>query len=99
MLYIFILSYGLTVSSNFFSICFKFLIPLYETDYIDEVEKCLKNVLSTKQYKKRKEFYEIDIDILKELIKTCDKMSLKVRKNNKNIKQTGGYYIMLDTNL
>ena len=75
------------------------IVHIYETDYIDEVEKCLKNVLSTKQYKKRKEFYEIDIDILKELIKTCDKMSLKVRKNNKNIKQTGGYYIMLDTHL
>ena len=72
------------------------IVHIYETDYIDEVEKCLKNVLSSKQYKKRKEFYEIDIDILKELIKICDKMSLKVRKNNKNIKQTGGYYIMLD---
>ena len=72
------------------------IVHIYETDYIDEVEKCLKNVLSSKQYKKRKEFYEIDINILKELIKTCDKMSLKVRKNNKNIKQTGGYYIMLD---
>ncbi len=73
------------------------IVHVYETDYIDEVEKCLKNVLSSKQYKKRKEFYQIDIDTLKELINTCDKMSLKVRKNNKNIKQTGGYYIMLDT--
>jgi phage anti-repressor protein len=72
------------------------IVHIYETNYIDEVEKCLKNVLSTTQYRKRKEFYQIDLNILKELIKSCDKMSLKVRKNNKNIKQTGGYFIMLD---
>jgi phage anti-repressor protein len=72
------------------------IVHIYETDYIDEVEKCLKNTLTIKQYRKRKEFYQIDLDILKELIKTCDKMSLKVRKNNKNIKQDGGYFIMLD---
>lgn len=74
------------------------IVHIYETDYIDEVEKCLKNVLSTKQYRKRKEFYQIDLDLLKELIKTCDKMSLKVRKNNKNIQQDGGYFIMLESN-
>jgi hypothetical protein len=36
------------------------------------------------------------VSVVKKLIKTCDKMSLKVRKNNKNIKQNGGYFIMLD---
>jgi phage anti-repressor protein len=72
------------------------IVHIYETNYIDEVEKCLKNVLSTKQYRKRKEFYQIDLDVLKELIQTCDKMSLKVRKSNKNIKQKGGYFIMFD---
>ena len=72
------------------------IVHIYETNYIVEVEKCLKNVLLTKQYRKRKEFYQIDLDVLKELIQTCDKMSLKVRKSNKNIKQEGGYYIMLD---
>jgi hypothetical protein len=66
------------------------IVHIYETNYIDKVEKCLKNVLLTKQYRKRKEFYQIDLDILKELIQSCDKMSLKVRKNNKNIKQKGG---------
>ena len=72
------------------------IVHIYETNYIDKVKKCLKNVLLTKQYRKRKEFYQIDLDVLKELIQTCDKMSLKVRKSNKNIKQEGGYYIMLD---
>ena len=66
--------------------------------YIDEVEKCLKNVLTTRQYRKRKEFYQIDLDVLKELINNCNNMSLKVRKVNKNIKQEGGFFIMLDKN-
>ena len=35
---------------------------------------------------------------MKQLIRTCDKMSLKVRNNNKNIKQEGGYFIMLENN-
>ena len=76
-----------------------YIVHIYETNYIDEVEKCLKNILSVKQYRKRKEFYQIDLDILKELIKTCDKMSLKVRINNKKIKQEGGYFIMLENNM
>ena len=73
------------------------IVHIYETNYIDEVEKCLKNILLTKQYKKRKEFYEINLDILKDLIKSCDGLSLKVRKSNKQIKQSGGYYIMLNS--
>ena len=36
-----------------------------ETNYIDQVEKCLKNILSVKQYRKRKEFYQIYLDIHK----------------------------------
>ena len=56
------------------------IVHIYETNYINEVEKCLKNILMTKQYRKRKEFYQIDLDVLKELIKKCDNMSLKVRK-------------------
>ena len=74
------------------------IVHIYETKYIDEVEKCLKNVLTTRQYRKRKEFYQIDLDVLKELINNCNNMSLKVRKVNKNIKQEGGFFIMLDKN-
>jgi hypothetical protein len=73
------------------------IVHIYETNYIDEVEKCLKNALSSKQYRKRKKFYQIDLDVLKDLIKDCDKISLKVRKSNKQISKTGEYYIMLDS--
>ena len=76
---------------------FKERIRTHNSSHIYEVEKCLKNILTTKQYRKRKEFYQIDLDVLKELIKKCDKMSLKVRKSK--IKQEGGYFIMLENNI
>jgi phage anti-repressor protein len=69
-------------------------IFVYETDYIDQVEKCLKDLLKEKSYRKRKEFYEIDIDILKQLIKNCDCMNMVVRKNSKNIKDKECKYIL-----
>jgi phage anti-repressor protein len=71
------------------------IIFIYETKNIDEVENCLKAVLKSKQYRKRKEFYQIDENILKELINTCNSMTLKLKKVNKKIKQFGGMYIMI----
>lgn len=38
---------------------------VFETDNITEVENCLKAVMKSKQYRKRKEFFQIDIDALK----------------------------------
>ena len=71
------------------------IVFIYETKNIDEVEGCLKAVLKTTQYRKRKEFYQIDENILKELINTCDSMTLKVRKTGKKVKQFGGMFIMI----
>ena len=68
---------------------------VYETDMIDQVESCLKNLLKTKGYRKRKEFYEIDIDILKTLIKMCECMTLTVRKKTKDIKNEECKYILM----
>ena len=68
---------------------------VYETDMIDEVESCLKNLLKTKAYRKRKEFYEIDIDILKILIKTCECMTLTIRRKTKDIKNEECKYILM----
>jgi hypothetical protein len=72
------------------------IVFVYETKNIDEVENCLKAVLKSKQYRKRKEFYQIDENILKELINTCDNMTLKVKKSNKHTKQFGGMFIMIE---
>jgi phage anti-repressor protein len=68
---------------------------VYETDMIDQVESCLKNLLKSKAYRKRKEFYEIDIDILKILIKTCECMTLSIRRKTKDIKNEECKYILM----
>ena len=44
------------------------IVHMYETENAVAVEGCLKSLLKEKQYRKRKEVYQIDIDILKKLI-------------------------------
>lgn len=68
---------------------------IYETKNIDRVEKCLINILKDRQYRKRKEFYQIDLDLLKELIDDCENLILKAKHKLKLFKQTGGYFLML----
>jgi len=72
---------------------------VYKTSDVKGVERCLKAVLKEKQYRKRKEFYQIDLEILKKIISNCgDSLSLvkktktnssKSSKNIKNIKGGG----------
>ena len=48
----------------------------------------MKVVLKSKQYRKRKEIYHVDIDVLKDVLKGCDKLITKTNrvkiKKNKN---------------
>jgi phage anti-repressor protein len=74
------------------------IIMIYETKNIDEVENCLKSILKSTQYRKRKEFYEIDLDVLKELIDDCEKITLKAKKKPNKMKLEGGYFLMLESN-
>ena len=71
------------------------LLFIYETDNIDQVESCIKALMKKAQYRKYKEIYRIDLDILKQTIKDCD---AKINEINKNIdkinkKQSGGKLI------
>ena len=59
---------------------------MYETDMINEVEKCLRMMLEGTNYRKNKDFYEIDLNIIKQLIEECECMKLNVKLNGKNIK-------------
>ena len=76
------------------------IIPLYvyETDDIDEIERCIKHYAKKYQYRKYKEVYKADINTLKDLINDCgefnEKTNLKIKwKSNK---QTGGnHYIAI----
>ena len=49
---------------------------------IDEIEKCLRLMLEGTNYRKNRDFYEVDLNVIKNLIKECECMKLNV----KNIK-------------
>jgi len=64
----------------------------YETNNIEQLESCVKTMMKKAQYRKYKEIYEVDIDIIKNVIKDCD-VKLKEINNmidKKNKKQKGG---------
>ena len=79
---------------------------VYKTSDVKGVERCLKAVLKEKQYRKRKEFYQVDLQVIKDVISKCgDALSLvKKSSTSKTIKTGGGssddgndgnYYIYL----
>jgi phage anti-repressor protein len=59
----------------------------YETENIDQVESCIKALLKQGQYRKYKEIYQVDLDIIKKSIKKCDASIIEI---NKKINQKGG---------
>jgi superfamily II DNA or RNA helicase len=64
----------------------------YETDNIDQVELCIKAYMKKAQYRKYKEIYRVDLDIIKNTIKNCDAKINEINKEieTKNKKQKGG---------
>ena len=70
------------------------IVHVYETNNIETVESCLKGLLKEKSYRKRKEFYEIDINLLKQLIKNCDCMHLAVRSKTKRLNDESCRYVL-----
>ena len=70
------------------------IVHVYETNNIEVVESCLKDLLKEKSYRKRKEFYEIDINLLKQLIKNCDCMHLAVRSKTKRLSNESCRYVL-----
>ena len=76
------------------------IVPLfiYETNNIDEVERCVKSYAKQYQYRKYKEVYKTDINMLKDLINDCGEFNEKTNLKTKwkSNKQTGGnYYIAI----
>ena len=56
---------------------------------VDSVETCIKIACKTYRYRKYKEVYEIDIDVLKEVITRCnDTITFAIKNNTKNPKKT-----------
>jgi len=72
------------------------VVKVYKTKDIDNVEKCLKQYLKEKQYKKYKEFYQVDREIVTKLFKVCDKATLSARNILKSQEQKGGFFIYIN---
>lgn len=73
------------------------IMLIFETNDIDSVESCLKLALKTKQYRRRKEFYQTDLNSIKELLEDCEKLILKGKNpNRKKITQTDKLYMMVE---
>lgn len=78
------------------------IVLVLETNYMDEVESCMKAILKDKQYRNHKEIFQVDLDILKEILHGCDDLvtkSKKVKKtqpsrNTKDVKYN--YYLYFD---
>lgn len=66
----------------------------YETENIDQVESCIKAQMKKAQYRKYKEIYEVNLDIIKKSLKNCDdninEINKEIVNKNKKIKQKGG---------
>jgi hypothetical protein len=62
-----------------------------------QLKGCLKALLKEYQYRKRKEFYQEDLDLIKKLLKKCDNLTLIRKNTNKKTieNQLGGYFIYL----
>jgi hypothetical protein len=67
----------------------------YETDNIDQVEQCIKSMMKKAQYRKYKEIYQVDLNIIKSVIKDCDANINVINKeiDTKNKKMKGGNMI------
>ncbi len=64
------------------------VIYIYETKHIQEIEDCVIAQIKKYRYKKRKDFYQIDVNILKSLIRDCSALTLSYKKKLKM--QEGG---------
>ncbi len=69
----------------------------YRTNNLLQVENCVKNWLKQNQYRKYKELYEADIDMIKALIARCDGFQniIETYRSKKASQMTGGYYLFL----
>jgi phage anti-repressor protein len=63
------------------------VIMIYEADNVKQLESCIKIMMKQAQYRKYKEIYQVDLDIVKDVIKDCDKNLKQINdmiiRNNK----------------
>jgi predicted GIY-YIG superfamily endonuclease len=74
---------------------------VYRTDDLKEVEGCVKAWVKRFQYRKFKEVYQVDLNILKDVITKCANVGTKLEYKHPTrsaISMKGGYYAVLMLN-
>jgi hypothetical protein len=89
------------------------VVYIYKTNCIEKVESCMKMMVKEHQYRKYKEVYQIDIQLLKKVIKGCDDACIasakdvatkvkSAKSNHSKVSQVsqhkGGYYAVIARN-
>lgn len=71
------------------------LLYAYHVQRRKEVESCVKVMMKDKQYKKRREIYHVDLDIIKKVIDGCSSLSeAKLHHKAAKSRLDGEYYIV-----
>lgn len=71
------------------------LLFAFKKKNAEQVESCLKTQLKTTQYKQCKEVYEVDLNVIKSIIRDCDQLTLKsIKRISSGSQISGGYYMM-----
>lgn len=90
---ILLLTLTLTANSDKMLVLF-----IFETKNTQQIEDCVISQIKQFRYKKRKDFYQIDINIIKHIINSCNQLTLKFKQkinkytNNNFIKKGGDVY-------
>jgi phage anti-repressor protein len=64
------------------------IMYIYETKDSKKIQDCVIAQIKPYRYKKRKDFYEIDINIIKNIIKDCAELTQKYKKSLTKINKT-----------
>ena len=59
----------------------------------------MKMLMAEKQYKKRKEIYAVDEEIIQKLIRGCARLSMKLHHKSRKSVMDGEYYIIFTTDI
>ena len=64
------------------------VLYIFETKDSKQIQDCVIVQIKILRYKKRKDFYEINLNLLKKIINECSEFTLKYKKSiNNNIKK------------
>lgn len=72
------------------------ILASLQTKNRKQVEQCVKTFVQSKRFKKRKELYEVDEDIIKRVMRLCVQLGDSNPPRQWTIKRDHNYYIFID---